>query len=391
MKYIACTIIFLTFSLLAYSQEMPSGPKARYSYVQMLYHTGVYWSRTAYLAEQFDNGYKAVEARFGFQSTGTELWHQLNNYPSYGFGIHFADLVADREDTIVGNPFSAFVFYSAPRIRVGRFSFNTDLSLGLSYTSVIHDPVTNPFNDVIASHVNLYFDFNVNLIYMLSDRLDLKAGYGVTHYSNGRIHMPQIGINNWGWNFGLSYHFVQSRQKALPESSEHKTTVRPEFIHSEVPEHVDREELQIMYAAGVVENHPLGELEGVHYYTSSLTTDYALKFHPRMAVTFGLDVLYDGSLAVAIKGIPPEEVTTFQKMYFGSHLGYHFLIDRVTILCNFGTYFLQHSYDRGYWFIRAGGRVRLSNHLHTQICIKTRAGIRSDWIEWGLLYSLKIR
>ena len=110
-----------------------------------------------------------------------------------------------------------------------------------------------------------------------------------------------------------------------------------------------------------------------------------------MAVTFGLDMLYDGSLAVAIKGILPEEVTTLQKMYFGSHLGYHFLIDRVTILCNLGTYFLQHSYDRGFWFIRAGARVRLFDHLHTQICIKTKAGIRSDWIEWGLATYMKIR
>ena len=88
----------------------------------MIYHTGVYWSRTEYLEEQFEDGYKAVEARFGFQTTGTEIWHQNNNYPSYGFGIHYADLVADREDTIVGNPFSAFVFYSAPRVRIGRFS-----------------------------------------------------------------------------------------------------------------------------------------------------------------------------------------------------------------------------------------------------------------------------
>ena len=48
------------------------------------------------------------------------MWEQYNNYPSYGFGIHYADLIADREDTIVGNPFSAFVFYSAPRIKVGQ-------------------------------------------------------------------------------------------------------------------------------------------------------------------------------------------------------------------------------------------------------------------------------
>ena len=104
-----------------------------------------------------------------------------------------------------------------------------------------------------------------------------------------------------------------------------------------------------------------------------------------------MDVLYDGSLAVGIKGIPPDEVTTLQKMYFGSHLGYHFFIDRVTLLVNLGTYFYQHSYDRGYWFMRAGGRVRLTDHLHTHICIKTKNGIRADWIEWGLATSLKIR
>jgi len=391
MKKSVLTILFLPCCLLGYSQELSSGPKFRYSYFQMLYHTGVYWSRTKYLTEQFEEGYSAIEARFGLQSEGDKLWHQLNNYPSYGFGLHYADLIADREDTIVGNPFSAFLFYSAPRIRFGRFTLNTDLSLGLSYTSVIHDPMTNPFNDVIASHVNLYFDFNVNLVFELSDRLDLKAGYGVTHYSNGRMHLPQKGVNNWGWNFGMGYHFVQPGRKSLQEYPEHKISVRPEFIRSEVPEHISFEELQFMYAAGAVEHHTLGELKGKHYYTSSFAADYALAFHPRMAVTFGLDVLFDGSLAVAIKGVPPDEVTTLQKMYFGSHLGYHFFIDRVTILCNFGTYFLQHSYDRGYWFIRAGARVRLIDHLHTQICIKTKAGIRSDWIEWGLLYSLKIR
>ncbi|MDL1974988.1 MAG: acyloxyacyl hydrolase [Deltaproteobacteria bacterium] len=370
---------------------MAADPPIRYGYFQMLYHTGVFWSRSDYLEEQFKDGYKGIEARIGFQTTGKELWEQYNKYPSYGFGIHYGDLVADPEDTIIGNPFSAFMFYSAPRARFGRFSLNTDLSIGLSYTALIYDPVSNPFNDVIASNFNLYFDFNLNLTCILSDRLDVKAGYGVTHYSNGRIHMPQKGVNNWGWNFGLNYNFVQPGRKSLQDSPEQKPSVRPEYIHTEVPEYIAFKEIQFMYAVGVVDHHPPGDAEGIHYFTSSFTTDYALAFHPRMAVTFGMDMLYDGSLAVAIKGIPSEEVTTFQKMYFGSHLGYHFFINRVTILCNLGTYFLQHSNDRGFWFVRAGGRARLTDHLQAQICIKTKNGVRADWIEWGLAYSLKIR
>jgi len=391
MRKSILTIILLFSWLLGHAQETVSNRPIRYSYFQLLYHTGVYWSRTEYLENQFEDGYKAIEARFGFQLTGKKQWQQYNNYPRYGFGIHYADLIADPEDVIIGNPFSAFLFYSAPRARVGKFSFNTDLSLGLSYASVIHDPVTNPLNDVIASHLNLYFDFNLNLLYMLSDRLDVKAGYGVTHYSNGRIHMPQKGINNWGWNVGMSYHFVQPGQKPRTGLKENRSSVRPEFILTDPPEFDPFQEIQLMYAAGVVDHHRLGELEGAHYYTSSFTTDYVLTFHPRMAVTFGMDVLYDGSLAIDIKGVAPGDVTTLQKMYFGSHLGYHFFMDRATLLVNLGTYFFQHSNDRGYWFIRAGGRIRLTDHLYTQICIKTMDGVRADWIEWGLATSLKIR
>ncbi len=397
------TIFLFFIHLMCFSQDSVQASQTRYGYFQMLYHTGVYWSRSQYLMDLLEDGYQAIEVRIGFQSTGKKRWQQLNNYPSYGFGIHYADLIADPEDDIIGNPFSAFVFYSAPRAKLGRFSMNTDLSLGLSYTSVIHDPVTNPFNDLIASHLNLFFGFNLNLNYMLSDRLDIKTGYGLTHYSNGRIHMPQKGVNNWGWNMGLSYHFVQPKrittQKTLQETTQknfqdnpmEKHSFRPEFIQTNATEFSASKEIQLMYAVGVVDHHRHGDLEGVHYYTSSFTADYALIFHPRMAVTFGMDVLYDGSLAVGIKGIPPDEVTTLQKMYFGSHLGYHFFIDRVTLLVNLGTYFYQHSYDRGYWFMRAGGRVRLTDHLHTHICIKTKNGIRADWIEWGLATSLKIR
>ncbi len=376
MKKSFLILVFLITWLTGFTQEASSDPHVRHTYLQLLYHTGVYWTRTEYLEEQFADGYKAIEARIGFQTTGRELWQQYHHYPRYGFGIHYADLVADREDTIVGNPFSAFVFYGAPWARFGRFTLNTDIALGLNYTSVVHDPVSNPYNDVIASYLNLYFDFNLNLYYALTNRIDISAGYGVTHYSNGGIHQPQKGINNWGWNFGLSYNFNDPEQ---------------EFIESDKPAFISTEEIQFMYAAGVVELQNLGEPDGVHYYTSSFTVDYAVTVNPRMAVTFGTDVLYDGSLERAIKGIPPENVTTIQKMYFGSHLGYQFLIDRVTILFNLGTYFFQHSNDRGYWFIRAGGRIRITDHLYTQICIKTKDGVRSDWIEWGLAYSVKTR
>ena len=376
MGKLVTILIFLCLWLPGYAQDSASEEMRRQPYLQLNYRTGSFWTRSEYLVEQFDDPYRAIEARFGYQLTGTEMWAQQHNYPIYGLGMHYSDLVRDRSDTVVGNPLSFYVFYSAPWARFGRFTLATDMSSGLSYTGLIYDPVTNPFNDVIASHLNLYFDFNLNLNMRLSPRMGLNVGYGITHYSNGRIHMPQKGVNNWGWIFGMNWLLTE------PVA---------EFIYNEPPEFKTTEKIQLMYAVGIVESIVTGTTTELQFFTSSFSADYAYQFNPKGAVTFGVDLFYDGSLERSIQGFSPDEVTIGQQMYLASHLGYHFIIDRFTILFNLGTYFRQHSYDRGYYFARVGGRWQFTEHLYGHICIKTKNGIRSDWVEWGCAYSFKIR
>jgi hypothetical protein len=146
-----------------------------------------------------------------------------------------------------------------------------------------------------------------------------------------------------------------------------------------------------MLAVGVVEEIPMGTEIQISYFTSSFTADYVYQFNPKMAVTLGMDLLYDASLGMGIKGIAPDEVTTWQKTYLASHMGYHYILNRFRFLFNLGTYFRQHSYDRGFFFFRAGGRLQITEHLSGHLCIKSKQGIRSDWIEWGAAYSFKIR
>jgi hypothetical protein len=376
MKRAAYILIFLCFSMAVSSQDQNSKSVRRQPYLQLNYHSGSFWSRSDYLQEAFEDPYKSLELRFGFQSTGTMLWQQYNKYPKYGFGIHYSDLVKDPADTTIGNPFSLFMFYSGPWARWGRFTLATDISVGLSYMDRIHDPVTNPYNDVVASHINLYFDLNMNLGFRVAKRMDLYAGYGLTHYSNGRIHQPQKGINNWGWTAGMSY--------LLKEPVE-------AFIYQEPPEFHTSESIQLMYAVGVVEEILPETNTKISYFTSSFTADYAYQFHRKMVVTVGLDVMYDASLGIAVAGVPPDEVSAWQKTYLASHMGYHLIINRFSFLFNLGTYFRQSSPDRGFAFARVGGRLQINDHLSGHLCIKTKQGIRSDWIEWGMAYSLEVR
>ena len=376
MRSVFHILILLCFSLAVSAQDQASESARKQPFLQLNYHSGSFWTRSDYLKDAFEDPYKAIELRFGFQSTGTKLWQQYNKYPKYGFGMHYSDLVKDPADTLVGNPFSLFIFYSAPVARWGRFTLATDISVGLSYMSRIHDPVTNPFNDVVASHTNLYFDLNLNMGFRLAKRIDLYAGYGLTHYSNGRIHQPQKGINNWGWTAGMSYLLAE------PVA---------EFIYQEPPEFISSESIEFMYAVGVVEEILQESNTKVSYFTSSFTADYVYQFNRKMAVTVGMDVLYDASLGIAIKGIPPDQVSAWQKTYLASHMGFHYIINRFGLLFNLGTYFRQSSPDRGFAFARVGGRLQITDHLSGHLCIKTKQGIRSDWIEWGMAYSLKVR
>lgn len=376
MRRAGYTLIFLCCSLAVSSQDQSAESGRRQAYLQLNYHSGKFWTRSDYLEQAFEDPYKAIELRVGFQSTGTKLWHQYNKYPKYGLGMHYSDLVKDRTDTLVGNPFSLFLFYSAPWARWGRFTLGTDISMGLSYMDRIHHPIDNPYNDVVASHINLYFDLNMNMGFSISKRMDLYAGYGLTHYSNGRIHQPQKGINNWGWTAGLSYLLAEPVET---------------FIYQDPPEFNSSEWIQLMYAVGVVEEIINGTFDKVSYFTSSFTADFAYQFNPKMVVTVGMDVMYDASLGLAIPGIPKEEVSTWQKTYLASHMGFQYIINRFRFLFNLGTYFRQSSPDRGFVFARAGGRIQISEHLDAHICIKSKQGIRSDWIEWGMAYSIKVR
>ncbi|MEN8155824.1 MAG: acyloxyacyl hydrolase [Bacteroidota bacterium] len=380
MKRVIIIFIFSLHIHAGLAQDQKQGVTGGQPFFQMLYHSGVHWNRTMYLGELMSDGFYGMEARIGFRTYGRASWQQQHHYPKYGVGIHYADQIREKSDTTMGNPYSLFLFYNAPLARLGRFSLNTNISTGLSYMSNVYDYETNPYNDVVASHMNLYFDFNFNLGVELGERIDLNAGYGVTHYSNGNIHEPQKGLNNWGWNVGMSYLF-DGREKPF---------VREEYIYTEPVEYESFEEIQLMTAFGVKEWQKDGTPDGTHYFTYSFSADYALHYSPKSAVTFGLDMFYDGSLEMSMK-IPTYEVPTWQKMYLGSHIGYQFKVNRYTLLINLGSYFKQHSNIRGYLFSRWGSRYRLTDHLSAHLCIKTKQGVRSDWIEWGLVYSVKTR
>lgn len=372
-----------------------------FNYIQVYLHRGQHPSGTNYMQDIFSNGFWAGTLRIGTQSTGRKEWQQIHNYPQYGLGVAGFDLGGAEADSAIGAPSALFFFFGAPIARYGKFSVNTDLELGLSYDFKPYDPEINKFQDVIGARTNLHFCLNLLFSYRISQRMDIGLGYALMHFSNGRSFTPQKGINLMGFNISTAYHFNPIKNYTKYIDPDYQPPIRPEFVVNELPEFNPYHELQLTATVGTVQAEPgefkneLGEIDttgakGPRYMTSTWSLEYAYRLARKFKTVAGFDAFYDGSAEYLYDDLLPQNTGFSDKSFYGAHVGFHYLIERFAFLYNFGVYLQKPFPQRGKWYMRAGGRIGITDNLDAHIVLKTRNGGIADWIEWGVAYKFKL-
>lgn len=401
--FLICTASLLNaqeFSSFKPEQFDPETNYGSFNYVHLMYFKGDHLSYPKGFEHAFSKGYNALELKLGWQSTGRQTWQRLHNYPVYGLGVFVSSLGESDVDSVIGAPSGIYFYYGEPIARFGRFTLLFDLGIGLSYDFVPYDAETNPANDVIGSRVNLYFNGNFMLMYQLNERVDLSLGTNFFHFSNGRSNTPQRGINMGGLNIGAKYNFNPIKNYTKHTRPVYQPPIRPEFIKAPKPVLNRYGEIQFTATAGTVQTEP-GEAKtpdneqdttGLQkrYTTSTISVEYAYLVARKLKLHAGFDGFFDRSLENYIPEKAPQEVDLGGKVMAGYHLGFQYLIERFTFYYSLGWYMYKESPTRGSWYMRAGGRIGLTDKLDAHVALKTRNGGIADWIEWGLTYKLKV-
>lgn len=320
-----------------------------------------------------DAYYNAFNLKIGWQTKrGGNIYHQLFNYPIYGFGLYTSTFGLAH----VGDPYAVYGFVAAPiRPRINsKWGFNYRISLGLSGRFNPYNEDENPFNLIIGTKNNVYIDFGGQVNYQLTKHFQFGLGLAFHHFSNGALRLPNTGINLLPLTAAVTY---------VPSS-------RPlDFRKDYVAPNPKRDELHFNYAFGFKQ---LDMANPTKYFKSTLGVFWSRFLGYKWRLGVGGNVFYSASgndMLVAGK-----KAGTFGALFSGGPAFYidHLLTSRLYLNGNVGYYLHKNEFniENKPMFLRIGARYNVYRDLFTGVSIKAHAG-KADFIEWTAGYTLDLR
>ena len=146
---------------------------------------------------------------YGFRFSPETVYGKLYPNAVQGIGVGFNTFFNPSE---IGNPLAVYMFQiSRIASPAKRLFLDYEWNFGISSLWKKYDPETNPDNVVVGSKINAYIYLGLLLNWKLDSNLNLKAGVGVSHFSNGNTSYPNAGVNTAGGSLGLAWDFGGGR------------------------------------------------------------------------------------------------------------------------------------------------------------------------------------
>ena len=374
MKQLLFVILFLISYLSSISQEITLPNKTNQKFIEVKYHYGKFARKTNYDVQSIvDNPYNAINIRAGIQSSGIHKeWDQIYGYPIYGLGFYKVWFYGDE----LGSPQAIYMFLKPPIIRGKKLTWNWEISAGVSFGFNKYDPVTNNKQKVIGSNVNSYFNLGTGISYIVSKHLDVSLTLDLTHFSNGAVRTPNIGVNLMGISPSIIYNF------------NNKNFSRNKFKKKELSEFKRSSNLQIL-AVGGGKTTTNAIYDGPTYFAGSLSLDYAFKYCRVAKIGLGLDGFYESALRKYPK--PGIENPNFSDLsYLGIHLANHIMIYKFRVMLQIGTYLTTNVNKKGNTYIIVSLDYYATKNLFFSYHLKTRNGTVADFIGLGIGYDINL-
>lgn len=293
------------------------------------------------------------------QTTGSKIWQCIYNYPSIGLKYQFLNS-GNPEQIGRGHAIIPYVDFAFGK------KLNAQLHLmagfGLGYIEKPFDVKKNYKNIAIGSHLNGIINASVQYKIMLFQKFYADAGLNLTHFSNGSIVVPNLGINIVTVKSGITYYIGNSKK-----------------ILREPPPSFEKKYRNTVYLAGALKQ--IYPVLGADYYAVILSAAKLKQLSARKAIGLGADVHYDSSIKFKIS---PEGGNN--KFTTGIRAGlngtYEMIISDFSLLIQMGGYLYNNAKSDGTIYQRLGTRYQFNKNYFACVNLKTHWA-KADFFEWG--------
>ena len=306
---------------------------------------------------------------------GENRWEVLHNYPSIGITCYYSAFGNDSIAAELGKVFALYPFINFP-ITPGESSKLTfKLGVGVSYLTNKFDPKENYHNYAIGSHVNAAVNLSFEYRQRIVDRLHWVTSFGLTHFSNGSLRTPNMGINIFSAATGLSWYLsapkTQIDKRLRPKNYLFEFDGKRHFV------------TDYQYTLGFKD---MSQQYGTHqyFYVHDLAANFMFQISERDRLGLGVELVYDNS-----DKITKPDWDIYLKP--GILLAYEMMLDRVSFMFNMGlrNNVALNSDKLGMLFYqKVAARYYFNDNLFATLAFTTY-DIKADFISLGIGYHIQ--
>ena len=316
-----------------------------------------------------------VEINAAWQTLGTKPWHKYYGFPKWGasfiyYSLGSGETYIDYEDdknlyhVDWGDCYSLLIHSSFKPISTRFFEMNIRLGTGLGYFTSVYNAKDNPGNLWISSRINPSMHLNIEGQFNLNSHWALVLGGTFTHFSNGALKMPNLGVNLPSANVGLRF-------TPFPE--------RLQYKRDSIYPPAKKNYLYFSLAGGT---KVLPEFGTTCYPTFAASFMYGRRVGKISKLLVSLDAFRDESL-LADSLYKNKDINRY-----GIWLGHEFIHGRLGLLFGAGYYLYDKTNRDEPVYLKVGLRHYFHRHFFAGFMLKSHYA-QADNIEWTVGHTFK--
>lgn len=360
-KLAITTVLFSLFAVSLSAQE-----PTLYGSIAARWHGGFLFAHHPDMRHLVTRHLHGFELNYQRRFSGKKEWHHTYNIPAWGI----TGLFIPNINPVVGSAAAVFPYYYLPLTADRRVQLNLKIGAGLGLLSKRYDRIENHKNNAISTRLNAAIQLGLDLRVKILSRLHWETGLFITHFSNGAVRMPNLGLNFITLSSGMSYRLAAEQGPRAKSVN----FVRNKNIRWSI------------FAGAGIKQSKVGQGNVLPAITvqllgeKRLSRKFSLGAGAELNYNKALPLVYEAKNKVAGPATP---------LRGGLLLSTAFHFGRMDVYAQVGGYVLDPLLLDGRIFNRFGIRHEVSHRLKVNLSLRTHYA-KADHFELGLIYRLSM-